>query len=218
MAQDVRNIIVGAASVYVTSESGDARASIPAMVTSTSYATTVGNASNWREVGLTTGGVELSYEPNYGEVTVDQLLDAARLFKQAQKVTVKTTLTEGTLENMNMVFGQGADKLVANNTSKVTLSLSGGALGEAPAERTLVFVGQSPYKFSDGTTTTNWDTTHTKERVYVARRVIQMETVAHALKRDGATEFPVSFRCLQDTTRIAQGDDYGYIIDRVYSA
>ena len=215
MAQDVRNIIVGAASVYITAAAGDSRltsSAMPTAVSSVAYGTTVLTDASWREVGLTTGGVELSYEPNYGEVTVDQLLDAARLFKQAQKVTVKTTLTEGTLENMNTVFGQAATQLTQAN-SLTTLKITGGALGEAPAERSLIFVGQSPYKFGSRT----YDSTNTKERVYVARRVIQMETVAHALKRDGATEFPVSFRCLQDTA-ITDGSDYGYILDRVYSA
>ena len=139
------------------------------------------------------------------------MLDAARLFKQSQRVTVKTTLTEGTLENMNLVFGQKATQLTQAN-SLTTLNLTGGALGEAPAERSLIFIGQAPYKFGSRT----YDSTKSKERVYVARRVIQMETVAHALKRDGATEFPVNFRCLQDTT-ITDGSDYGYILDRVYA-
>lgn len=214
MAQDVRNIIVGAAAVYVTSNAGDSRLTggdFPTPVSGTAYGTTVTADNSWREVGLTTGGVELSYEPNYGEVTVDQLLDAARLFKQSQRVTVKTTLTEGTLENMNLVFGQKATQLTQAN-SLTTLNLTGGALGEAPAERSLIFIGQAPYKFGSRT----YDSTKSKERVYVARRVIQMETVAHALKRDGATEFPVNFRCLQDTT-ITDGSDYGYILDRVYA-
>jgi hypothetical protein len=56
-----------------------------------------------------------------------------------------------------------------------------------------------------------------KERIYVARRVVQMETTAHALKRDGATVFPVQFRCLPDDNAAYDGAEYGVIIDRVYT-
>jgi hypothetical protein len=58
----------------------------------------------WRDVGYTNNGLEVSYEPSYGDVIVDQLLDAARLFKQSIRVTLKTELAEGTLENMALAF------------------------------------------------------------------------------------------------------------------
>jgi hypothetical protein len=153
--------------------------------------------------------VELSYAPNYGEVTVDQLLDAARLFKQSMQVMVRTTLTEGTLENMNIAFGQAASKLTSTSSS-TELKVGGGALGEAPVERTVIFIGQAPYKFGTGGAAGSGS----KERVYIARRVVQMETVSHSLRRDGATEFPVNFRCLPDTD-ITDGSEYGKIVDRV---
>jgi len=35
----------------------------------------------FRHTGFTTEGLEVSYEPDYGEVEVDQLLDSAKLFK-----------------------------------------------------------------------------------------------------------------------------------------
>ena len=207
MANDVRNIIVGAADVYISK--ADTKAAVPALTAGVSASTTLAASSDYKGSGLTTGGVELSYAPNYGEVTVDQLLDAARLFKQSMQVMVRTTLAEGTLANMNLAFGQAASKLIAA-TSSTTLNVGGGALGEAPVERTVVFVGQAPYAFG----TSGTDGSGKKERVYVARRVVQMSTVAHSLRRDGATEFPVEFRCLPDTD-ITDGSEYGKIIDRV---
>ena len=222
---DVRNIIVGAADVYIsTGDSIVANSSLPTLTPNTSASEAYGGSNLFKGTGLTTGGVELSYAPNYGEVTVDQLLDAAKIFKQSMQVMVRTTLAEGTLENMNLSFGQAASQLSVDSTSakSTTLKLSGGALGEAPVERTLVFIGQAPYDFGksvSGSTKSQYNVAGNKERVYIARRVVQMETVAHSVRRDGATEFPVNFRCLPDTdsTVVTDKSEYGKIIDRVLS-
>lgn len=222
MANDVRNIIVGAADVYISNSDSKLSGAGGADYFGGSYFTantkasvTLAADSNFKSSGLTTGGVELSYAPNYGEVTVDQLLDAARLFKQSMQVMVRTTLTEGTLENMNLAFGQKATQLSVDSVNvQTSLKIGGGALGESPVERTMVFVGQAPYNLGKGTTASSSSST-SKERVYIARRVVQMETVSHSLRRDGATEFPVNFRCLPDTD-ITDNSEYGKIIDRVY--
>lgn len=217
---EVKNIIVGAADVQIST--GDTRptaSTLDSTIAAISSTASFSDAalSGLRKVGLTTGGVEFSYAPNYGEVTVDQLLDAARLFKQSMQVMVRTTLSEGTLENMNVAFGQKDSQLVVSSaSSKTILSIGGSALGEAPQERTIVFVGQAPKNLGKNGST--FDSTATKkERVYIARRAVQMETVSHSLRRDGATEFPVNFRCLSDSD-VTDGSDYGKIIDRVYGA
>ena len=57
------------------------------------------------------------------------------------------------------------------------------------------------------------------ERVYVARRVVSMDTTAHGLKRDQATVFPVAFRLLPDDSNAAYGgSEYGLVIDRVWGS
>lgn len=201
---EVKNIIVGAADFYVSAVSGDTRETDPAFglagksaADATNSTSDLRDAAKFKNLGYTSEGVELSYEPDYGEVTVDQLLDAARLFKQGLRVSVRTSLVEGTLENMNIAFGQASGTL-ANGS----LSLAAGALGDAPAERTVVFVGQAPTTLgSNG-----------RERVYVARRVVQVETVAHSLRRTEATMFPVNFRCLPDSQYT--GSEYGKVVDR----
>lgn len=198
---DVKNIIVGAAELFV-SPSGSGRTQDPAFGTGAAAATAVGSdllasANKFTNVGYTSEGVEISYEPDYGEVTVDQLLDAARLFKQGLRVSVRTSMVEGTLDNMNIAFGQASTALTSNGS---TLNIAAGALGDAPAERTIVFVGQAP---TSGTA---------KERVYVARRVVQVETVAHSLRRTEATMFPVNFRCLPSDAY--SGSEYGKVVDR----
>lgn len=230
MAIDVRNVVVGAANLFVSASSGTSRpgyggnastewgsASTSPDAGSTSYVYTLRQTSAspyWREAGLTTEGIDVSYEPNYGEVTVDQLLDVAKIFKQSLRVTMKTSLTEATLQNMELAFGlSGATSFAASST---TLQLAAGALGSDPIERAIIAVSQSaPEGTVWGTSGNATPPTGSTERIYLARRVVSMDTVAHGLKRDSATVFPVTFRCLPDTGW--SNSEYGKVIDRVYT-
>ena len=239
MATNTKNVIVGAADLFISNVNGDGRPQTTAtdlaglLPSGQSARTGLLASSDYREVGYTNTGLEISYEPNYGEVMVDQLLDAARLFKQTLKVMLKTELVEATLENLQLSWGQ-MDTYYVNKTgssisgvnaldsTKVqsadslsnTLHMAAGALGDSPVERNLVAVGNAPgYINNDGTKASK----RNKERVYVARRVVSTDTTAHGLKRDSATVFPVNFRCLPDDrdTDYA-GSEYGIVIDRVW--
>jgi hypothetical protein len=268
MATSTKNILVGAASLYVSNGNSSNNAGRPSTTANdlsnlfTNYGTAKSartglsqQTSGYREVGYTSTGLEISYEPTYGEVMVDQLLDAARIFKQSLKVVLKTELTEGTLENLQLSWGQMDSyaavnqygslvntPTIANNDSSVTgyypdspsatLNMAAGALGDAPVERVLIAVGQAPAQIGtsvdiDTPTGVNGgvNSTYTgsttgvrrgKERVYVARRVVSIDTTAHGLKRDTATVFPVTFRCLPDSDPNYAGSEYGVVIDRVY--
>jgi len=290
MALSAKNILVGAARVFVSYGAGANRPnptmsavfpwSVAQGTNSELTGSTVKNSvtnyllttasSYWREFGFTSNGVELSYEPGYSDVVVDQLLDAARLFQQSLKIMIKTELDEGTFENINIVWGQqeqvpNADgsafvsalsdtaagaplsdaNLVAYGTSPTAsavaatqLNMNVGALGAAPVERSLVFIGQAAGQTglanatypvantsgSVGTVSAYGDASAIarKERIYYARRAVQTESTAHSLKRDSATVFPVSFRLLPDVDRAsggtvyAAGSEYGFIVDRIY--
>jgi len=215
---NVKNVIVGAANVFVSASYGNNRPAEPSWNTASSAATSLrGSTSSWVETGLTTEGIELSYEPTYGEVTVDQLLDVAKIFKQSLKVTLKTTLAEATLTNLEFAFGNAGT--VAFNTSSTVMSLPAGAIGSEPIERSLIFVSQyapdGPVWGASGSA--DLVAGQNTERVYFARRVVSMETSAHSLKRDAATVFPVTFRVLPDTATTNAGSEYGKIIDRLYT-
>jgi hypothetical protein len=95
MPYQVRNIIVGAASLFVstsdsTSVTWNGGPTLPSAVALTSFAATLEGNANFRNAGFTSAGLELSYQPDYADVEVDQLFDAARLFKQALKVMLST--------------------------------------------------------------------------------------------------------------------------------
>jgi hypothetical protein len=223
MATNVRNIIVGAAQLWLstaTSTNGTPAQAYPLGGTSVTAATTYMNSltgtTGWRDVGFTSAGLELSYEPDFGEITVDQSLDAARLFKQGNKVMIKTEFAEASLENLFIVMNQVASTLSGTavssvtgataNTANQTLEIVGGSLGDYPVERSLIAVGQAP-RVSGGTLNS--------ERVYYGARVMSIDTSAHALKRDAGTFFPVNFRLLPDTS--GTNNSYGKIVDRTYS-
>jgi hypothetical protein len=203
MAYSVRNIIVGAAAVFISSGDStevdwDGGPALPAFTT-TAFAA-LNASADWRHQGFTSEGIEVSYEPEYGEVEVDQLLDAAKLFKQSMTVSVNTTLVEATLENLLVAWGQQGDSLSGD-----TLSISAGELGDEPVERALAFVGPGPRS----------GTGEKRERVYHVRRALSVESSSFALRRNEATVFPVSFRLLPDPN--FTGAEYGVVIDRVVS-
>jgi stage V sporulation protein SpoVS len=174
--------------------------------------------SGFKEVGFTSDGFDLSFEPEFNDVEVDQLLDSAILFKTKQKVNAKTSLTEATLVNLARAIGQkdtegvsASDGVVVAGASvpgtwnevgdTKTLGITGGALGSFPQEKTLVAVANGPRSVAGKTV----------ERVFEAYRAISVESVGIAVKRNEVTSFPVSFRCLPGTN-----GRYMKIADRVY--
>jgi len=223
---EVKNIVVGAANIFYSASSGASRPNLdPAgaltgaqsavLATRTASWNPALGSGSWIEAGLTSEGIDLSYEPSYGEVMVDQLLDVAKIFKQSLKVTLKTTLAEATLGNLEVAFGNAGT--VTYNAGSTVLNLAAGSLGAEPVERSLIFVSQSAPEGAVWGASNNASPSASQntERVYYARRVVSMDTVGHSLKRDTATTFPVTFRCLPDTTY--PGSEYGKIIDRLYS-
>jgi hypothetical protein len=116
MARDfnAKNIIVGAAVVYVGKNGAENdRINVVSSTRTAQDPENVANVSNgeWYHLGYTMEGVTLNIEPTFNDVMVDQLLDTARLFKTQQTVSVATSLTEASLENLYVAIGGagGAD-------------------------------------------------------------------------------------------------------------
>jgi hypothetical protein len=206
------NIIVGAAALFThnagpigydsaTGKITDTQAGIdlPSMTASpaVSYKETLSDDEAYRNTGYTSNGLELAFQPDFGEVAVDQLLDVARLFKQGMTVNLNTSFAEATLENLLVaIAADDTDKVISGDLE--TLKMSAGDIGDVPLERGLVAVGP-------GSGSSN----EPKERIYVAYRALSIENVTVSAKRDEASMFEVSFRLLPN-------DDasYGKIVDR----
>jgi hypothetical protein len=214
-------IIVGAAQLFVSKEgplehvSGttdpaeyafagfSASASLPGFEDGTRYADALESASvTWRNVGYTMNGLEVQFQPDFGEVQVDQLLDVAKLYKQGMQVNMVTAFAEATLENLVVAVATSDDNYSVDG-SDVELNLSAGDLGEVPLERALVAVGP-------GSGDPNATGALAKERVYVANRALSIDSVTVSAKRDTPSMYEVSFRLLP-----AGNGSYGKIVDRV---
>jgi hypothetical protein len=197
------NIIVGAAALF-TYEAGTLTDSdLPAYATGTSFKDTLSSDADFRNVGYTSNGLELQFQPDFGEVKVDQVLDVAKLYKQGMQVNLKTTFAESTLENLLFSLA-GKDSDLSTVGGNPTLNLSAGDIGECPVERGLVAVGPGTGDCAIGSSL---------ERVYVAYRALSIESVTVSAKRDEATMFEVSFRLLPNDSA-----SYGKIVDRTIPA
>ena len=215
-------IIVGAAQLFVSTQgaleyssgSGSAAvynfgsgsvSTVPAFVSGTRYADTLEANANYRNVGYTMNGLELQFQPDFGEVQVDQLLDVAKLYKQGMQVNMVTAFAEATLENL-LVSIAGQDSDLSNGALQDVLVINSGELGAVPVERALIAVGPGSGD-PDATGAT------AVERVYVANRALSIDSVTVSAKRDTPSMFEVSFRLLP-----ASNGSYGKIVDRVVGA
>jgi hypothetical protein len=197
------NIIVGAAALFTYEDGLLTDADLPVYVDGESFKETLDDDVAFRNVGYTMNGLEILFQPDFGEVQVDQVLDVAKLYKQGMQVNLNTAFAESTLENLLFsIAGKDADlTTVALNP---TLNLSAGEIGECPVERGLVAVGPG---------TGDCALSDQIERVYVAYRALSIENVTVSAKRDEATMFEVSFRLLPNDSA-----SYGKIVDRTIPA
>ena len=194
------NIIVGAAALFVA-DSTLTPATLVGFDASESFKTTLSTSpqtATYTNVGYTMNGLEMQFQPDFGEVNVDQVLDVAKLFKQGMQVTMATSFAEATLENLLIAIARPDGDLPAAVSGVQTLNISAGDLGDVPVERGLIAVG-SGYGGSD----------EVVERIYSAYRAISIENVSVSSKRDEATMFEVSFRLLPNNE-----GSYGKIVDR----
>ncbi len=207
------NIIVGAAALFTYEPAAGASilddTVLPELVEDESYRTTLSDTvlgADFRNVGYTSNGLEIQFQPDFGEVQVDQVLDVAKLYKQGMQVNLNTSFAEATLENLLFALaGKDADLSTTDGWAGVnpTLDLSAGDIGECPVERGLVAVGPGTGDCAAGSSI---------ERIYVAYRALSIESVTVSAKRDEATMFEVSFRLLPNDTA-----SYGKIVDRTLS-
>jgi hypothetical protein len=198
------NIIVGAAALFIA-DTTLAPATLESFDSSESFKDTLQADVTYTNVGYTMNGLELQFQPDFGEVQVDQILDVARLYKQGMQVNMATAFAEATLENLLVALAYQDTEISGNKAASTgrTLNLSAGDIGDVPVERGIVAVGPG---------TGNPVTADTVERVYTAYRALSIENVTVAAKRDEASMFEVSFRLLPEDT----SGSYGKIVDRTY--
>ena len=202
------NIIVGAAALFVA-DTTLAPGGLTAVTATESFRETLSKApasADYTNVGYTMNGLELQFQPDFGEVKVDQILDVAKLYKQGMQVNLQTAFAEATLENLLLSLAYAPSKLsgTKSTSSGQVLDLSAGDIGECPVERGIVAVGPGTGDCVDSAYV---------ERIYTAYRALSIENVTVSAKREEASMFEVSFRLLpEDST-----GSYGKIVDRTWA-
>jgi len=198
------NIIVGAAAMFVADTTLDS-GTLAAFDASESYKDTLSDDTDYTNIGYTMNGLELQFQPDFGEVQVDQVLDVAKLYKQGMQVNLATAFAEATLENLLLALAYNDSQLSGNAAVSAgrTLNLSAGEIGECPVERGIVAVGPG---------TGDCENSDVVERVYAAYRALSIENVTVSAKRDEPSMFEVSFRLLPEDS----SGSYGKIIDRTW--
>jgi len=200
------NIIVGAAAMFVA-DSTLTPGTLESFVGTESFKETLADDASYTNVGYTMNGLELQFQPDFGEVQVDQILDVAKLYKQGMQVNLATAFAEATLENLLLALAYSDSQLSGTklSSSGLVLNLSAGEIGECPVERGIVAVGPGTGDCEDSAYV---------ERVYTAYRALSIENVTVSAKRDEASMFEVSFRLLPEDT----SGSYGKIVDRAWGA
>ena len=200
------NIIVGAAALFVA-DTTLTPGTLEGFVDGESYKETLSDNVDYTNVGYTMNGLEMQFQPDFGEVQVDQILDVAKLYKQGMQVNLATAFAEATLENLLLALAANTDDLSGTKTTSAgrSLNLSAGQIGECPVERAIVAVGPGTGDCADSPYI---------ERVYAAYRALSIENVTVSAKRDEASMFEVSFRLLPEDS----SGSYGKIVDRTWAA
>ena len=214
-----KQIIVGAAAMFVSAcgefDYTNASPVLPDFSAGVSYKETLSSSSVVRNVGYTMNGLELQFQPDFGEVQVDQLLDVAKLYKQGMQVNMATAFAEATLQNLLVAIAAPTNSLANDiqmdnpieqgtvNYADV-LELKSGEIGECPVERGLLAIGPGTGDCAAG---------NSIERIYVAYRALSIENVTVSAKRDAPSMFEVSFRLLP-----ANNGSYGKIVDRLVAS
>jgi hypothetical protein len=198
------NIIVGAAALFVADTTLTAD-TLEVFDGTESFRETLADDAGYTNVGYTMNGLELQFQPDFGEVQVDQILDVAKLYKQGMQVNLATAFAEATLENLLLALAFSDSQLTGTKSTSngQVLNLSAGELGECPVERGIVAIGPGTGDCVDSATV---------ERVYTAYRALSIENVTVSAKRDEASMFEVSFRLLPEDT----SGSYGKIVDRTF--
>lgn len=214
MAVRTDNIFLGVGHLYY----GTAGLALPSPTAGQSMRAALDAGAGWTYAGATTDGVEVSYEPEYTELEVDQIKSAVNWFNTGLMVSVGTNLAEVTLKNLQIAWGQAAASFDDGADGDTGQVLNIAEPSDYPNERVIALVGNGPLGVLNdarGRVGTALTASSKIERVYYGRRAISVEGSSHSLQKEDLTVFPVTFRLLPKPDSV--GSEYGVITDRIYT-
>lgn len=139
------------------------------------------------DVGFTTGGAAVRYEPTFIDVEADQAVGVVRKGRSLERMYVTTTLLEVTLEQIRLAMMQPAGNLAGNT---LTLGYNNSCWTDEVA---IILTGVGP---NCGT------------RTFTFSKCVAMGNREYNMSREEPVQFEVEFEVLKDTN-----GNFGTIVD-----
>lgn len=133
--------------------------------------------SAWTDLGGTTDGVTLTWNREFSALTVDQILYTMATQPTGIDLQVKTNLAEATLQNLERILNGG------------TLTVSASYSSYEPEVQAGNFQPVYSALIVDG-----WAPGAAKRRRVIMRKVLAIDNIESAYKKDGMFVYPTSFR------------------------
>jgi hypothetical protein len=131
------------------------------------------------DIGYTKGGTTLRRAVTWVEVKADQHPGVVRMGRSEERLTIKTTLLEGTLENLRVALGYPSSSLT-NGGNTLTLGDNNVCSVE---EHEIVLTAVAP---------------GCGARIITLGRCVSRSDLEYVMKRDEETGFEVEFEVLKD--------------------
>lgn len=133
----------------------------------------------YTDLGGTQGGVQLTIAQEYKELEVDQVVDVPGRRLTKRDVMIKTNLAEPTLANLALILNGGTSSTGGTaGTSYAAYDPAMDTAATQPTYTSTLFDGYAP---------------NNKPRRVIVRKVLSIDSVGAAYKKDDQTVFPVSF-------------------------
>lgn len=177
MAVTARNLIQGPLDIYVGTFDGTTdREPLAANVNATPA------ASAWTDQGGTDGGAQLLFNQTFSEMRVDQAIDVVETRLIGRDPQVTTNLAEATLEALKAALNGGT---ITTGAGADTYDPDGSTLSTQPNYSAVLLHGWAPAGANGAT----------KRRLWILRKVLNVNAVTMDHKKDAKTLIPVTFRC-----------------------
>ncbi|WP_297699645.1 hypothetical protein [Mycobacterium sp.] len=136
---------------------------------------TTPEVSAWTDLGATDGGVKLTIDQKFTELTVDQVVDSLGRRLTAREIMVDTNLAEPTLANLQLAMNGGTAATGAGFSSLDPLNVTSAT---QPTYVAVILDGFAPAGF---------------RRRVVIRKALNTSSIQSAYAKDKETYIPVTF-------------------------
>lgn len=132
-------------------------------------------ASAWTDMGATDGGVKLTIDQKFTELTVDQVVDSLGRRLTQREIMVDTNLAEPTLANLSLAMNGGT---AATGSGYATLDPLNVTSATQPGYIAVILDGYAPAGF---------------RRRVIIRKSLNTSSIQSAYAKDKETYIPVTF-------------------------